>query len=102
MTQDKRREIKLSVSIDNEGTSYPYWIIIDPEQNFSKGDDGVHRVASMITGLFMSREEAQDFLDRTRYNFSKHARVYCHSGNYGQSWVKANNEALKIIQEERK
>jgi hypothetical protein len=66
------------VSADNEATRCPYWIIIDPHQSFCCD---VHDVASMITGVFFSRKDAQDFLDTTRYNFSKHARVYCNSGH---------------------
>ena len=64
-------------SVDNEATDSPYWIIIDPHQMFHCDE---HDVASMITGPFFSRTDAQNFLDKTRYNFSKHAIVFCHSG----------------------
>jgi len=69
-----------------EGTSYPFWIIIDPRQNFETGNQGIHNIAGMIHGIFFSREDAQDFLDKTRYNFSKHAKVYCHSGHESGDW----------------
>ncbi len=63
---------------DNEATRAPYWIIVDPHQMFTCD---VHYAASMITGIFFSRKDAEEFLQRTRYNFSKHAKVYCHSGH---------------------
>ena len=72
----------------NEGTSSPYWLIIDPRQNFEVKSQGVHNVASMITGPFFSREDAQGFLDMTHYNFSKNAKVYCHSGCYSSKYEK--------------
>lgn len=77
----------MKISEKNEGTTYPFWIIIDPAQNFKTNSDGIHKIAGMITGVWFSREAAQEFLDKTRYNFSKNARVYCHSGYYSQDWV---------------
>ena len=76
---------------DPEGTSYPFWIIIDPKQNFETGNQGLHYIASMIHGIFFSRKDAQDFLDATRYNFSKNAAVYCHSGHESEDWRKLYN-----------
>ena len=62
---------------DNESTRSPYWLILDPRQMFRCD---VHELASMITGPFFSREDAQAHLDGRYYNFSKHAKVYCLSG----------------------
>lgn len=73
-------KIEIEVSEENECTSAPWWLIIDPRQNFSKGDDGVTNIAFMITGPFFSREEAEGVLQRQRYNFGKGAKVWCHSG----------------------
>ena len=82
-----RKEIlKKLRTTDNEGTAYPFWIIIDPRQNFETKNQGLHNIASMITGIFFSREDAQKFLDRTKYNFSENAKVYCHSGNHSEDW----------------
>ena len=80
---------KIKLSGDNEGTSYPFWIIIDPQQNFVVNNQGLHNVASMITGVFFSRKSAQSHLDARRYNFSKNAKVYCHSGYYSYEWREA-------------
>lgn len=77
---------------DNEGTRAPWWIIIDPKQNFTIDHN---RIASMITGPFFSRPDAEEFLQRTRYNFSKHARVFCHSGCYSKKYENLCRE-LKI------
>lgn len=83
-------KIEINVDTDNhEGTSYPWWIIIDPRQNFNVDEDGVYNIAHMITGPFFSRKEAQSFLDSKRYNFSKNAKVYCHSGYSSIQYKKA-------------
>lgn len=62
---------------DNESTSAPYWLIIDPRQMMSPD---CYAVAGMITGPFFCREDAQKQLDSRRYNYSKRAVVFCHSG----------------------
>jgi len=80
---------KIKVSEKNEGTRSPYWIIIDPSQNFWVNNDGVHNIASMITGIWFSRESAEEFLHNTRYNFSKHAVVYCMSGTHSHEYESA-------------
>lgn len=76
----------MKISEKNEGTSYPFWIIIDPEQNFSKCNQGIHNIASMITGVWLSREEAEEHLKARRYNFGINAKVYCHSGYWSNDW----------------
>ena len=63
-------KLEIEVSEETEATAEPWWLIIDPRQMLSLS---CHTVASMITGPFFSREEAEDFLKRTRYNFSKRA-----------------------------
>ena len=73
-------KIEIEVSEKNEHTAAPWWIIIDPWQNFRKDEHGISTIASMITGPFFSREEAEYILDIKAHHYSKHARVYCHSG----------------------
>ena len=68
---------------DNEATRAPYWMIVDPKQNMQCD---VHWFASMITGPFFSREDAQNFLTATRYNFGPRAVVYCLSGHNSRLW----------------
>jgi len=80
------------ISGKNEGTAYPFWVIIDPRQNFKTNDDGLHYVAGMFTGVWFSRESAQNFLDRTRYNFSANAHVFCMSGTYSEDWRELYNQ----------
>lgn len=85
---------------DNEGTSAPYWLIIEPlavtghltgkdeetgktwKSNLEKDD--IERIEdaipAAITGPFFSREDANDHLSSRRYAFSKKAFVYCFSG----------------------
>lgn len=87
----------MKISEQNEGTSFPFWVIIDPRQNFKTDNQGLHNIASMVTGVWLSREAAQEFLDRTRYNFSEHARVFCHSGCYSQDWIELSKELNKQI-----
>jgi len=89
-------ELILEVSEKNEGTAEPWWTIIDPRQNFeTKREQGIYNIAGMVTGPFFSRESAQNFLERTRYNFSKNARVFCHSGYYSQEYKTACRNAKK-------
>lgn len=91
-------KIELEVSEKNEGTSYPYWLILDPRQNLSLD---VGTLAGMITGPFFSREEAEAELRNRRYDYSKRARVYCksayHSGSYKAAILNAQEtENTKI------
>lgn len=72
-----KKKIELNVSTKNEGTAYPWWAIIDPRQNMRCS---CHDAAGQITGPFFSREDAEEFLKSTRYNFSAKAVVYCLSG----------------------
>jgi len=74
-------KIEIEVSEECEATSYPYWLIIDPRQNFKTDNDGLHNVASMITGPFFSREEGELVLKAQRYNFGTGACVFCCSGH---------------------
>lgn len=75
--------IKTLSNSDNESTESPYWLILDPRQMFRCN---VHELASMITGPFFSREDAENHLEARRYAFSKHAKVYCHSGYWSQKY----------------
>ena len=74
-------KIEIEVSEECEATSYPYWLIIDPQQNFRTDIQGLHNVASMITGPFFSREEGELVLKAQRYNFGTGACVFCCSGH---------------------
>jgi len=80
---------RIKISENHESTRAPFWIIIDPKQNFKTDEDGAYNVAGMITGVFFSRESATYFLKATRYNFSRNAVVYCASGVYSQEWIDA-------------
>jgi hypothetical protein len=82
-------KIELEVSTQNECTDSPWWVIINPEQNFSKGIEGIHNIGSMITGPFFSREEAQDHLTARRYAFGTNACVYCLSGYWSRQYKEA-------------
>lgn len=86
-------KIEIDVSEKNEGTSSPWWMIVDPKQNFKINEDGVYAVASMITGPFFSREEAEDVLKATRYNYGKGAAVFCASGYYTRQYAKKLKDA---------
>ena len=83
-------KIEIDVSEDNEGSANPWWAIVDPKQNMSMD---VHVAADQITGPFFSRDDAQFFLETTRYNFSHRAKVYCFSGYKSNQYRRAINEA---------
>jgi predicted LPLAT superfamily acyltransferase len=76
-------KIELNVSNKNEGTSAPYWLILDPKQNM---DCDIHSMAFHITGPFFSREEAENELQATKYNYSHRAKVYCMSGCHSHQY----------------
>lgn len=83
-------KIEIEVSEEHEGSANPWWAIVDPKQNMSMD---IYTAAGQITGPFFSREEAQDFLTSTRYNFSSRAKVFCFSGYNSPQYRKAINEA---------
>jgi hypothetical protein len=93
--EDEMIEIEIEISQENEGTSMPWWVIIDPRQNFETGNQGLHNIADMITGPFFSRHSAEKFLRQTRYNFGKTAAVYCLSGCYSYEYSNAIKDAEK-------
>lgn len=66
-----------------EGTEAPWWVIIDPRQMMRADAD---KVADMVTGPFLSRDEAQEQLDARRYAYSERAVVYCMSGHRSSGW----------------
>jgi hypothetical protein len=76
-------KITIEVSEKNEATSAPYWLILNPWQNMACD---VFNLSGQITGPFFSREEAEEQLGKTRYNYSERAVVFClsgcHSGQY--------------------
>ena len=71
---------------DTEATRAPFWIIIDPRQMMRPD---VYRVASMVSGIFFSRDSAQSYLNANPHHYSKAARVYCHSGHFSYDYRKA-------------
>lgn len=88
--------MKITIDVDmdnNEGTSAPWWMIVDPKQNMSTGRDACYNIASMITGPFFSRREAQAHLDSRRYDFGANAVVYCHSGCWSDKYSDAIRKA---------
>ena len=66
----------IKITGDYEANQYPFWVIIDPEQNLNKNIDGVYNISSMITGLWFSRATAEEYLKNHRYNYSKNAVVF--------------------------
>jgi len=82
----------------NEGTESPYWLILDPRQMFRCD---VHELASMITGPFFCRRDAEDHLQCRRYAFSKYASVYCNSGYWSQKYKKLSRE-IATTQKQKK
>ena len=94
-------EITVDVDLENnEGTDSPWWIIIDPKQNFHTSSEGLYNIAYMITGPFFSRKKAQAHLTARRYAFSKNAKVYCHSGYWSNEYKNACRDAEKLKRKE--
>ena len=74
-------KISLEISERNEATAYPWWMIVDPRQNFKTNDEGLHNIAGMITGPFFSRAEAETILKQMRHHYGPNAKVFCASGH---------------------
>ena len=85
-------KITLDVSHNNEATSAPFWLILDPKQNM---DCDIFGLAGQITGVFFSREKAESYLKAHRYNFTERAKVFCHSGCYSYEYANAYDKAEK-------
>ena len=75
--------IRTLTGADNEATSAPYWLILDPSQNMRCN---VHEMAGGISGPFFCRDDAERYLKATRYNFSDRAVVYCLSGHHSPKY----------------
>jgi len=72
-------KIEINISDEVESTASPYWLILDPKQNMTVS---LYALASMITGPFFSRNEAERVLKDRSHHYSKRARVFCHTGCY--------------------
>ena len=70
-------------SADNESTSCPYWLILDPRQNMSCD---VYNLAGQISGPFFSREDANEYMESKKHHYSSKAVVFCHSGHYSRKY----------------
>ena len=106
-------EIVLNVSEECEATDSPWWLIIDPRQNFKVDNQALHNINSMISGPFFSRAEAQRELDNRRYDYGRGAAVFCASGYHthqyhnamkgaGIATVKNEGKLLYLNYEEKK
>lgn len=82
----KAAQLSLSVSLVNEGTRAPWWMILDP-QGSRRGDVG--GLAAQIRGPFFSREEAQEHLDAIRHKVGPDALVWCDSGHESAQYARA-------------
>lgn len=98
-------KIKLDVDLEhNEATDSPYWLIIDPRplrKSEILDDCGVSAVASMVTGVFFSRAEAEAHLKSRHYAFGKYAKVWCNSGYWSNQYKMAcRNAEQKQVDDE--
>lgn len=71
-----------------ESTEYPWWVIIDPDviHGLFGKDQRAGRVASAVTGPFLSREAATAQLERRRHAYSANAVVWCMTGHDSADW----------------
>jgi len=82
--QDTIQKIK-DAEVNNEATAYPIWFIFNPSQ-MMKPD--CYYLSSMIDGPFFSRASASEYLKNHRYNYGKHAVVFCASGVHSRDWTR--------------
>jgi hypothetical protein len=85
-------QVKLDISEKNEGTSYPWWVILTPvwatRKRLSTAD-----VFNAVYGPFFSREEAESELNSRRHFYGKYACVWCMSGCYSKKYINAIKNA---------
>ena len=96
ISEYEKELLKITESEDVEATAYPIWFILDPTQMMKP--DCFH-LASMISGPFFSRKSATETLKSTRYNYGKHAVVYCASGTDSREWRDLYNSSMKLRKE---
>ena len=82
-------KIEIEVSERCEATRAPYWLTISPRQNFETNERGLHNIASMITGPFFSRMEADRIVESQPHRFGSTSYVFCCSGHNTIQYAKA-------------
>ncbi len=82
-------KIELEVSTEHEGTSVPYWLILDPHY----ATRNAAAMANDIVGPFFSREEAEDVFNSIRHKLSDGAKVFCLSGHLATQYCTARRQA---------
>ncbi|HEG43770.1 MAG TPA: hypothetical protein ENH94_06970 [Phycisphaerales bacterium] len=87
-------KIELEISEKNEGTNSPWWMIVNPWRSLGFNETAIQNIASMITGPFFSRAEAQQELDKRRSEYGKHAVVFCSSGYNASQYREAIRKAM--------
>ena len=87
VTEIKERDVR--------ATRSPYWLVIDPENLIKKKDafcecgchgiyyDEFHFSSLGIHGVFMSQEEAVQYMEIEKYTLSKESFIICASGKPG-------------------
>lgn len=88
----------VAASEDNEITSHPYWMIIDPRQMMSPD---IGKVASMFVGPFFSRKAATDHMNASRYRYGKHVKVFCCTGRHSEEFAKLYEASLTLATKEQ-
>ena len=66
-----------------ESTAAPWWAILDPGRGRGRRASDI---AGAITGPFLTREAAEDYLDDNRHNYGPSAAVWCLSGHASPEW----------------
>jgi hypothetical protein len=73
---EKAKSILHAYGDANEGTAYPYWLVLG--RGLNRAEQGVW------AGPFFSRERAEIWMRSNEHNIGKSAFVYCFSGH--TSW----------------
>lgn len=76
-------EITLQVSEKNEGTSYPYWVLVPDKNRIS-----THDMMMSMVGPFFSREEANE--ERSiKHRYPGKWVIWCLSGCFTRQYRRA-------------
>jgi hypothetical protein len=81
-------------SLQCDYTNSPFWIIVEPKQILKKDAE---QIASCVTGIFFSRESAQQYLDAHCYNFADNTIVYGCAGHHNDEYWQAIKNGKKAV-----
>jgi len=83
--------VQIDVSENKEGTSYPWWVIVDLDKFIgleSTSDVSGTITSQAIAGPFFSRDEAETAMRKHAHNYTGRVIILCLSGYRSEQYRK--------------